>query len=45
VKTETEIKNDISLGEDSSRQFKEALNNTEHIAAEMCAMSNSAGGS
>jgi len=44
VKTEAEIKNEISLGEDSSRQFKEKLNNAVQIAIEMCAMSNSAGG-
>lgn len=44
MKTEAEIKNEISLGEDSSRQFKEKLNNAMQIALEMCAMSNSAGG-
>lgn len=44
MKTEEEIKQDISLGEDSSRQFKEKLNDAEHLAKEMCAMSNSSGG-
>lgn len=32
------------MGEDSSRQFKEKLNDAVHIAVEMCAMSNSKGG-
>ncbi len=32
------------MGEDSSRQFKEKLNSAVQIASEMCAMSNSAGG-
>jgi ATP-dependent DNA helicase RecG len=44
VKTEEEIKNEINLGEDSSRQFKVKLNNAVQIAIEMCAMSNSNGG-
>lgn len=44
MRTETEIKQEISLGEDSSRQFKVKLNNPTHIALEMCAMSNSSGG-
>lgn len=44
MKTESEIKQEIRLGEDSSRQFKEKLNNAEHVAVEMCAMSNSKGG-
>jgi len=44
VLTEQEIKKQISLGEDSNRQFKEKLNNAVQIAAEMCAMSNSSGG-
>jgi ATP-dependent DNA helicase RecG len=44
MRTEAEIVKEISLGEDSSRQFKEKLNNPTHIALEMCAMSNSSGG-
>lgn len=44
MKTEAEKKNEINLGEDSSRQFKEKLNNAVQIAVEMCAMSNSTGG-
>jgi ATP-dependent DNA helicase RecG len=44
MKTEKEILEEISLGEDSSRQFKVKLNNAVQIAVEMCAMSNSAGG-
>src|ERR1035437_10022396 len=44
MKTEKEILEEISLGEDSSRQFKVKLNNAVQIAIEMCAMSNSAGG-
>jgi len=44
VKTEADIIKDIKLGEDSSRQFKERLNNATQIAVEMCAMSNSVGG-
>ena len=44
MRTESEIKQEISLGEDSSRQFKVKLNNQAHIALEMCAMSNSSGG-
>ncbi|WP_416864121.1 MAG: RNA-binding domain-containing protein [Imperialibacter sp.] len=44
MKTEAEIINVIQLGEDSSRQFKEKLNNATQIAIEMCAMSNSTGG-
>ena len=44
MRTENEIKQEIQLGEDSSRQFKVKLNNPAHIAVEMCAMSNSAGG-
>lgn len=42
--TEAEIVKEISLGEDSSRQFKVKLNNPVHIAVEICAMSNSSGG-
>jgi len=44
MRTEVEIKKEISLGEDSSRQFKVKLNNPVQIAVEMCAMSNSIGG-
>lgn len=44
MRTEKEIKEEIRLGEDSSRQFKVKLNNQAHIALEMCAMSNSSGG-
>jgi ATP-dependent DNA helicase RecG len=44
MRTEAEIIKEISLGEDSSRQFKVKLNNPTHIALEMCAMSNSSGG-
>ncbi len=33
------------LGEDSGRQFKEDIRNTDSLAAEMVALSNSAGGS
>jgi len=43
-KSEKEILEEISLGEDSSRQFKVKLNNAVQIAQEMCAMSNSNGG-
>jgi len=44
MRTESEILHEISLGEDSGRQFKVKLNNQAHIALEMCAMSNSSGG-
>jgi len=44
MRTETEIKEEIRLGEDSSRQFKVKLNNPTHVALEMCAMSKSSGG-
>jgi len=44
MRTETEIKDEIRLGEDSTRQFKVKLNNAIHVALEMCAMSNSSGG-
>lgn len=44
MRTEPEIKNEIRLGEDSTRQFKVKLNNPAHVAIEMCAMSNSSGG-
>lgn len=41
---EIDIKKDISLGEDSSRQFKEKIDTAAKLAEEMCAMSNSRGG-
>lgn len=44
MQNEAEILKQISLGEDSSRQLKVRLNNPTHIAVEMCAMSNSLGG-
>jgi len=44
MQSKAEIQKEISLGEDSSRQFKVKLNNPVHIAVEMCAMSNSFGG-
>ena len=44
MKSETEIKNDISLGEDSSRQFKVSLDKAAKLAEELCAFSNSGGG-
>lgn len=44
MRTESEILHEISIGEDSSRQFKVKINNQAHIALEMCAMSNSSGG-
>lgn len=44
VKATNEIQREISLGEDSSRQFKVKLNDTQQLAKEMCAMSNSEGG-
>lgn len=44
MKTEDVVRKEISLGEDSSRQFKEKLNNAVQVAVEMCAMSNSTGG-
>jgi ATP-dependent DNA helicase RecG len=44
MKTIEEIKHEILLGEDSTRQFKEKLQNAHQIAVEMCAMSNSIGG-
>jgi ATP-dependent DNA helicase RecG len=39
-----DIKKEISLGEDSSRQFKEKIDTAAKLAEEMCAMSNSRGG-
>ena len=44
MRTEAEIVQEIRLGEDSGRQFKVKINNQAHIALEMCAMSNSFGG-
>jgi len=43
--SEIQIKNEISLGEDSTRQFKVKLHSPAHLAPELCAMSNSSGGS
>jgi ATP-dependent DNA helicase RecG len=40
----TDINKEISLGEDSSRQFKEKIVTAAKLAEEMCAMSNSRGG-
>jgi ATP-dependent DNA helicase RecG len=42
--TTEEIKKEISLGEDSARQFKEKIENAAKLAEELCAMSNSRGG-
>ncbi|MFH0825552.1 MAG: RNA-binding domain-containing protein, partial [Pseudomonadota bacterium] len=42
--TENEIEAEISLGEDSRRQFKLTFNNAEQAAAEMTALLNGAGG-
>jgi ATP-dependent DNA helicase RecG len=39
-----DIKKELSLGEDSSRQFKEKIEKADKLAEEMCAMSNSRGG-
>lgn len=44
VKTEQEILDAISLGEDSSRQFKLKFDKAPKLAEEMCAFSNSGGG-
>ena len=44
MKTESEIKEEISLGEDSSRQFKIKFDRAPKVADEMCAFSNSSGG-
>lgn len=41
---DADIKKEISLGEDSSRQFKERIDSAAKLAEEMCAMSNSRGG-
>ncbi len=40
----SELKRLTSLGEDSGRQFKEDVRNADSLAAEMVALSNSAGG-
>lgn len=42
--TPTELKKQISLGEDSRRQFKSDVTNADSLAAEMVAFSNSDGG-
>jgi len=42
--TNNEIMNEISLGEDSQRQFKANLHNPEQVAAEIVAFLNSSGG-
>ena len=39
-----DIAKEISLGEDTSRQFKEKMESAAKLAEEMCAMSNSRGG-
>src|SRR3990170_7048089 len=39
-----ELKTQISLGEDSRRQFKQDVTNADALAAEMAAFSNSEGG-
>lgn len=39
-----DIKKEIALGEDSSRQFKEKIESAAKLSEEMCAMSNSRGG-
>jgi len=44
VKTDQEIKHEISLGEDSLRQFKKTFDKITKLAEEMCAFSNSIGG-
>ena len=44
MKTADDIKREIRLGEDSTRQFKAKLNSAESLAKEVCAMSNSRGG-
>jgi ATP-dependent DNA helicase RecG len=44
VKSELEIKDNISLGEDSLRQFKVSLDKVSKLAEELCAFSNSGGG-
>ncbi len=44
MKTVIEIIEEISLGEDSSRQFKERFDKAPKLADEMCAFSNSNGG-
>lgn len=42
--TKTELLTQISLGEDSTRQFKQDVRNIDSLAAEMAAFSNSDGG-
>lgn len=44
MKTVNEVLEAISLGEDSSRQFKERFEKAPKLAEEMCAFSNSNGG-
>ena len=39
-----ELKKEVSLGEDSTRQFKADVRNAESLASEMAAMANSEGG-
>ena len=39
-----ELHNQISLGEDSTRQFKSDVRNAESLASEMAAFANSEGG-
>ena len=39
-----ELKKQVSLGEDSRRQFKADLRNADSLAAEMAAFANSEGG-
>lgn len=42
--TEHDLFAQVSLGEDSSRQFKADIHNAESLAAEMAAFANSDGG-
>jgi len=39
-----ELKSQVALGEDSRRQFKQDMTNTDSLAAEMAAFSNAEGG-
>ncbi|MBQ7457114.1 MAG: putative DNA binding domain-containing protein [Desulfovibrio sp.] len=41
---ENDIRCEVALGEDSSRQFKEDIRNAESLAAEMVAFANASGG-
>jgi ATP-dependent DNA helicase RecG len=41
----SDLKKDISLGEDSTRQFKVDVRKAESLASEMAAFANSDGGS